>query len=85
MVDAWNNDLVGLQMITAIPIRYPISKRTDYCDQTTNSRYLHRASGPARIWDDGRYSWWLFNNVHRYYGPATHDPQHWWIHNDKLK
>ena len=56
-------------------------------DRVTEHRVnkaLHRANGPAKIWDDGHWSWALYGSGHRYYGPApTH--QEWWIHGVFIK
>jgi hypothetical protein len=30
----------------------------------------HRANGPMRIFENGNYSWYSYNEWHRYYGPA---------------
>ena len=43
------------------------TKITEY----TVSDQLHRANGPARVWSDGDFSWWLRGCRHRYYGPAA--------------
>lgn len=43
---------------------------------------LHRCNAPAIIWSDGDCSWWLYGNLHRYYGPAgtRYDVGRWHIH-----
>lgn len=44
----------------------------------------HRANGPASIWQDGVYGWYLFGEYHRYYGQQDVDGS-WWIHGDLVK
>jgi hypothetical protein len=39
----------------------------------------HRVNGPAIYWDDGDWSWWLYGQCHRYYGPANIRGA-WYIH-----
>ena len=54
--------------------------------QTTYCRdgELHRANGPASIWDDGVEAWYLFGEYHRYYGPQDIDDS-WWLHGEQIK
>ena len=53
-----------------------------------SSEVLHRANGPARIWNEGDFEWYLFGNIHRYYGPptcfagTTEFYPHWAIHGE---
>ena len=39
---------------------------------------LHRANGPASLWDTGERFWYLFGKPHRYYGPSEWED--WQIH-----
>ena len=40
---------------------------------------LHREDGPAIIWANGEWAWWLHGKVHRYYGAAD-KVNGWFIH-----
>jgi hypothetical protein len=42
-------------------------------------RNLHRPNGPAIIWNESKWAWWLNDTPHRYYG-ACSDTGKWWIH-----
>lgn len=45
---------------------------------------LHRLDGPARIWSDGRKSWWINGQRHRLDGPAIEGPEiNTWYFNNK--
>lgn len=49
---------------------------------------FHRADGPARVWKDGEWSWWLDGDWHRYYGPTRSNMTKlgsWFIHDEKIK
>jgi hypothetical protein len=45
---------------------------------------LHRADGPAKMWADGDYVWYINGQRHRYYGPQN-QYQSWWIHDERIK
>ena len=47
----------------------------------------HRPNGPALIWNDGDWSWWMHGNRHRYYGVAFRlgVTQEWILHGVKIK
>lgn len=45
---------------------------------------IHRANGPARLWEDGGWDWSLNGYWHRYYGPTKNWDQSWWIHGRKI-
>lgn len=46
---------------------------------------IHRADGPARVWDyNGSWEWFLFDNWHRYYGVQS-DHSRWYIHGVRVK
>lgn len=34
--------------------------------------FLHRIDGPALIFNDGSYGWFLYDQLHRIDGPAIH-------------
>ena len=44
----------------------------------------HRANGPAILWNDGQWDWYLYDAWHRYYGPQSSDGN-WYIHDDIIK
>jgi hypothetical protein len=48
---------------------------------------LHRANGPALTWDDGEWSWALYDRMHRYYGPVDNFYGHgrWVIHGTAVR
>ena len=52
-----------------------------------DDNYVHRADGPALIFDDGDWSWWLHNHLHRYYGIAISKKKQkeWFIHGRPIK
>ena len=45
---------------------------------------LHRANGPAIRWVDDTWSWVLYDDWHRYYGPQSNNLD-WWIHDVRVK
>lgn len=49
--------------------------RTDYKNEDGE---LHRVNAPARVWDNGEYTWYYQDCVHRFYGPASN-----WIGHDE--
>ena len=61
MVDSW--DIVT--MITA----HWGGRTTYFLDDAKT--IPHRPNGPARIYTDDDWEWYLFGNLHRYYGPPT--------------
>ena len=52
-----------------------------------NDAQVHRGNGPALMFDDGDWSWWLYNHLHRYYGVALSKTSHsqWFIHGRPVK
>lgn len=47
--------------------------------------YMHRTNGPAyRNTNILRWTWYMFDDLHRYYGPAV-DGGDWWIKGDLVK
>lgn len=60
-----------------------IIRDVDWTQYKMNGK-THRANGPASMWDDGVYGWYLFNEYHRYYGPQDIDGS-WWIHGVLVK
>ena len=46
----------------------------------------HRVDGPAVMWHNGTWAWWLNGEWHRYYGPRANydrlcaDSDLWFIH-----
>lgn len=44
----------------------------------------HRTNGPAFLWYDGDFDWYLFGEQHRYYGPVNLG-ENWWIHGEYVK
>jgi hypothetical protein len=42
--------------------KYPIIHRT-------NNKY-HNVNGPAWLYQDGGWGWWMHGERHRYYGPS---------------
>lgn len=46
---------------------------------------LHKSNGPARIWHDGDWAWYLNGKDHRYYGPTCSFLTDWEIHGVKIK
>lgn len=44
----------------------------------------HRVNGPAKIWDDGDFDWYINGQRHRYYGPQN-PRSFWWIHGKVVK
>lgn len=44
----------------------------------------HRVSGPAIEWNDGGWSWWLYGDMHRYYGPQNLQNE-WVVHGRIIK
>lgn len=59
-----------------IPTRYPIIK--------FKNGKVHCANGPAKVWDEGDWHWYLYGKWHRYYGPIDNDGD-WWIDNEFIK
>lgn len=55
-------------------------------DEDDNS---HKPNGPAIMWDNGDWDWYLYNQWHRYYGPQTNPEfclsEEWWLHGEKVK
>jgi hypothetical protein len=45
---------------------------------------LHKSNGPARIWLDGDWAWYLDGKDHRYYGPSCSFLDDWEIHGVKI-
>jgi hypothetical protein len=43
----------------------------------------HRSNGPARVWANGDWGWYLNDRQHRYYGPQANNE--WWIHGECIK
>ena len=44
---------------------------------------VHRTDGPAKIWEDGSYEYWLNGKLHREDGPAicwVEDREEWWFY-----
>ena len=56
----------------------------DYGYGYKKGRMDHRANGPAVIYYDGQFLWYLNDQCHRYYGPAT-STNEWWLNNDYIK
>ena len=50
----------------------------------TNDGRFHRPNGPASIWYDGDWVWYLNGKNHRYYGPRSNSGA-WWIHDRRIK
>ena len=46
---------------------------------------LHRPNGPARIWKyTGDWTWYLFDELHRYYGYTRSYGYGWFIHGRRI-
>ena len=63
--------------------RIDLETRIEYRLKST-IHTLYRPNGPAIIWRNGEWGWFLFDNWHRYYGPARRYGD-WWIHGCKMK
>jgi hypothetical protein len=62
-------------------------KRTEVGDSIiyTLNGQLHRTNGPAYDWPFASiWRWRLYDQVHRYYGPATCYNE-WFVHNGFIK
>jgi len=57
----------------------------DLCAEFRVNGDLHKPNGPAVIWANGDWDWWLFGMFHRYYGPVDADNEEWWIHDVRIK
>jgi hypothetical protein len=51
---------------------------TNFVEYTSNGLY-HRPNGPA-LHDKSEGSWYLYGNMHRYYGPQSTVFCSWWVH-----
>lgn len=46
----------------------------------------HRVNGPAAVWNDGDWFWYMNGVEHRYYGPQSNwGRQFWIVHNTRIK
>jgi hypothetical protein len=59
-------------------------------DYYGNTRYFnedgnfHKPNGPAVIWWDGECNWYLFGELHRYYGAPSNTDNSWRIHGVRI-
>ena len=60
------------------------SRRFERMDYELNGKF-HRSSGPAVVWDDGRYEWYSYGKRHRYYGASNRYRGDWFIHGKYIK
>lgn len=44
----------------------------------------HRVNGPAVLFNNSEWDWYLFGKWHRYYGPSD-SSGNWFIHNVRVK
>jgi hypothetical protein len=71
-----------MQMINASS-----SIKTEYYDHTVwgnEQGSLHRADGPAVVWNNGTKEWWNNNKRHELDGPAVEWANgyiEWWVNN----
>jgi len=71
-------------------IIYPLSSNSlGYIEYKNENNRHHRLNGPARIWGDGTFEWYLNGRLHRSNGPAIGyttygDINEWWYHGKEI-